>query len=115
MDELAKSTAFPFVGSAVTLLRGVVKLETERRANSGRCRALILQITDMMGALLQLRNVKDPELETDGGETMVGRIDALMKKIEVNITECGNLIDLYHRHHFFSMWFHTCCVERFMV
>lgn len=37
---------------AVTLLNGVVQLELQRRQNSTKARALILQMADMMGALL---------------------------------------------------------------
>lgn len=63
LDGLAKSTAFPFVGGmfltyifessqslknsslvAVFLFKGVIQLETQRRANSKRSRALILQV-----------------------------------------------------------------------
>ena len=78
-------------------------MEVKREANSARCRALILQMADMMGALLQLHDVKDPELKTDDGQTVIGRINALLTRIELEIKQCGNLIDLYHRHHVFSM------------
>ena len=70
---------------AVLLVRGIVKLETQRRENSRRSKALILQIADMMGALLQLHYVKDPELENEKGESVQGRIQVLMKAIEEDI------------------------------
>lgn len=37
---------------AVTLFNGVVQLELQRRQNSAKARALILQMADMMGSLL---------------------------------------------------------------
>lgn len=81
------------------LFRGVVKLETQRRQNSGRCRALILQMADMMGVLLQLSSVRDPQLKDERtGQTVVGRIQALMANIEKDIKDCGNLIDTYAKH-----------------
>lgn len=120
LDSLAKSQPFPFVGGeqlftlrrireryltycglvtvAVLLLKGVIKLETQRRENSKRTRALVLQLADMMGALLQLHFVKDPELKSATGESIAGRIQVLMAAIEKDITDCGNLIDAYHKH-----------------
>jgi hypothetical protein len=55
-------------------------------------------MADMMGALLQLHYVKDPELVTEDGKSVQGRIQALMGDIEKDIQKCGNLIDTYHRH-----------------
>jgi hypothetical protein len=37
---------------AVKLFNGVVQLELQRRENSAKARALILQMADMLGALL---------------------------------------------------------------
>ena len=37
---------------AVKLFNGVIQLELQRRQNSLKARALILQMADMMGALL---------------------------------------------------------------
>jgi hypothetical protein len=88
----------------VFLFKGVVQLETQRRENSRRCHALILQMADMMGALLQLSSVSDPELKDERtGQTIVGRIQALMANIEQDITDCGNLIDTYAKHSLPSM------------
>ncbi|KAI0041239.1 hypothetical protein FA95DRAFT_714838 [Auriscalpium vulgare] len=105
VEGLAKSQPFPFVETAVLLVRGIVKLETERRENNRRTRALILQIADMMGALLQLHNVRDPELVTERGQSVQGRIQVLMQRIEADVTECGALIDAYHKHSLTSKFF----------
>jgi hypothetical protein len=98
LEGLAKAQPFPFVEVAVLLVKGVVTLETQRRNNTSRSRALILQIADMMSALLQLHFVKDPELTTETGESVCGRIQALMGAVERDIKNCGNLIDTYHKH-----------------
>lgn len=56
-------------------------------------------MADMMGALLQLSSVQDPELKDQRtGQTVVGRIQALMSSIEQDIKDCGNLIDTYAKH-----------------
>ncbi len=80
------------------LFKGVVTLETQRRDNNAKARALVLQLSDMLGALLQLRDVKDPELKTDNGESVRGRVQALMGRVEQEIEEVGNLIDTHHKH-----------------
>ncbi|KAF8312648.1 hypothetical protein DL93DRAFT_1295443 [Clavulina sp. PMI_390] len=106
LDGLAKSTAFPFVGVAVYLFKGVVQLETQRRENSKRARALILQMADMLGALLQLDGVQDPDLKDQKtGQTVGGRIQRLMSAIEGDIKDCGNLIDAYSKHSVASKFF----------
>ena len=83
---------------ALFLIKGIVKLEVQRRENSKKCKALILQMADMMGALLQLHYVRDPELVDERGESIAGRIQVLMKHIEQDIKNCGNLIDTYSKH-----------------
>ncbi|KAF8340736.1 uncharacterized protein EI90DRAFT_3117280 [Cantharellus anzutake] len=105
LDELAKSSPFPFIGPAILLLSAVVKLETQRRENSRRTRALILQMADMLSALLQLHFVQDPELEDAKGQSVQGRIQALMEDIKKDIQDCGNLIDTYHKHSLTSKFF----------
>jgi hypothetical protein len=83
----------------VFLFKGVVKLETQRRQNSKRCQALILQMADMMGVLLQLSSVRDPELKDERtGQTVVARIQSVMANVENDIRDCGNLIDTYAKH-----------------
>lgn len=84
---------------AVYLFKGVVQLEIQRRENSKKSRALILQMADMMGALLQLANVQDPDLEDEkSGQSIKGRVQVLMKSIESDIKDCGNLVDTYAKH-----------------
>lgn len=56
-------------------------------------------MADMMGALLQLASVQDPTLKDErSGQTVTGRVQALMKNIEGDIKDCGNLIDTYAKH-----------------
>ncbi|KAF9059723.1 hypothetical protein BDP27DRAFT_1371208 [Rhodocollybia butyracea] len=96
VEAIVKAQPFPFVE---------VRLETQRRENSRKTRALILQIADMLGALLQLHNVQDPELEAEPGKSVQGRIQVLMKDIYADIKACGALIDAYHKHSLTSKFF----------
>ncbi|KAE9402429.1 hypothetical protein BT96DRAFT_855748 [Gymnopus androsaceus JB14] len=105
VEAIVKAQPFPFVQVAVLLVRGIVKLETQRRENSRKARALIFQMADMLGALLQLHNVQDPELKDERGQSIQGRIQVLMKDIEADIRECGALIDAYHKHSLTSKFF----------
>lgn len=101
---------------AVKLFNGVVTLEIQRRQNSVKARALILQMADMMSALLvrsegilfrlmvlkcslqQLHFVEDPEMVTEDGQTVAGRIQNLLGDIKKDITDCGHIINKYHQH-----------------
>ncbi|KAF8320533.1 uncharacterized protein EI90DRAFT_3080514, partial [Cantharellus anzutake] len=91
LEGLAAAQPFPFVKLAVQLFHGVVQLETQRRSNSAKARALILQLSDMMSTLLQLHYVKDPTLKSLTGET--------------DIKTVGNLVDQYHKHSSTSKFF----------
>ncbi|KAF8316872.1 hypothetical protein DL93DRAFT_2154581 [Clavulina sp. PMI_390] len=105
--SLAKAQPFPFVELAVTLFDGVVKLEVNRRQNDSKARALILQLADMMGALLQLHFVEDPALVANNGQSVQGRVQLLMKDIEKDINNTGNLINKYHQHSLASKFFRS--------
>ncbi|KAF9073392.1 hypothetical protein BDP27DRAFT_1318820 [Rhodocollybia butyracea] len=105
VEAIVNAQPFPFVGVAVLLVRGIVRLETQRRENSRRTQALILQIADMLGALLQLHNIQDPDLEVEPGQSIQGRIQLLMNDINGDIKACGMLIDAYHKHSLTSKFF----------
>ncbi|KAF8320530.1 uncharacterized protein EI90DRAFT_2598279 [Cantharellus anzutake] len=105
LEGLAAAQPFPFVKLAVQLFHGVVQLETQRRSNSAKARALILQLSDMMSTLLQLHHVKDPTLKSPTGETIAGRLQSLMGQIEQDIKTVGNLVDQYHKHSSTSKFF----------
>jgi hypothetical protein len=103
---------------AVKLFNGLVTLEIQRRQNSAKAKALVLQMADMLGALLvcralhplydpiltigttsqQLHFVEDPTLQTEDGVSVAGRIQILMSRIKDDITQCGNLLNKYHAH-----------------
>lgn len=98
---------------AVGLFKVVVRNERQREQNVHEARALVLQMGDMMGALLvshsqsapnvtlkvetlvnqQLHFVKHPG--DGGGEPELGSIQTLLKGVEEDIVEFGNLIDCY--------------------
>jgi hypothetical protein len=103
----------------VLLFKAVIEIELKRRENDRRTLSLVLQMADMMGTLLQrvfnpylyyfilfvnqvlprLKDVKDPDLKTEAGETVTGRLQLLMKAIENDIKECGKAVDTYRKQH----------------
>lgn len=87
------------------IFSAVVKLEVKRRENSGRARALILQIADMLSAVLRLHFVRDPELKNKNGKSVRGSIQDLMEDVKKDIQDCGNFIDTYHKHSLTSKFF----------
>jgi len=65
----------------------------------------------MMGALLQLSSVQDPEQKDQRtGQTIVGRVQALMASIEKDIRDSGNLIDTYAKHSLPSALYLACVI-----
>jgi hypothetical protein len=48
---------------------------------------------------IRLKDVKDPTLATENGDTVAGRIQQLMSAIENDVKECGKTIDTYRKQH----------------
>ncbi|OJA16897.1 hypothetical protein AZE42_11473 [Rhizopogon vesiculosus] len=97
----------PFVGVAVIAFMAVVNLELKRRENDHRVSSMIAQATDMMGMLLQLKDVKDPDITGPYGETIEGRLQDVMKHIAQDIEDCGNAIDKYCKSKFIVKFFRS--------
>ncbi|KAF8341559.1 uncharacterized protein EI90DRAFT_3034423, partial [Cantharellus anzutake] len=91
LEILADAQPFPFVKGSYFL--GVVTLETQRRDNTLKTRALVLQLSDMLAPF---------SIFTMG---VCGRIRSLMKQIKQDIKEVGNLVDTYHKHSLTSKFF----------
>ncbi|KAF8323073.1 hypothetical protein DL93DRAFT_617209 [Clavulina sp. PMI_390] len=104
LEGLVKAQPFPFLSLGVSLFSGVVKLEVERRTNNIKARALVLQMADMMSALLQLHYVRDPTAVSSTGDSIQSRFHTLMRYIESDIKSCGALINKHHQHSKFTKW-----------
>ncbi|KAI9068344.1 hypothetical protein FKP32DRAFT_1587743 [Trametes sanguinea] len=85
----------PFIGVAVGAFKVVVELDLKRRDNDKKIASLFLQMKNMMGALLQLRSIKDNDIVGPDGETIEARMQGLVKQTADDITSCGNACDTY--------------------
>ncbi|KAK6981220.1 hypothetical protein R3P38DRAFT_2664248 [Favolaschia claudopus] len=93
LDEVAK--LHPFIGVAVMAFKAVWALEQKRRENDRRILALHLEMKDMMGVLLQLKNVKDADEVAPDGSTIKGRLQEIVNIATDDIKACANACDAY--------------------
>ncbi|CAK5278153.1 unnamed protein product [Mycena citricolor] len=93
LDEVAK--LHPFIGVAVMAFKAVWALEQKRRDNDRKIVALHMEMKDMMGALLQMRNVKDADQVAPDGSTIKGRVQVIAKETADDIKACANACDTY--------------------
>lgn len=84
-----------FRTAVARLLRDIALAETARRP-AQLTRGLILEMADMLSAVLKIRTVEDLTLVTDTGESIVTRVQALMVQIERDVKDCTRLIKSYH-------------------
>ncbi|KAM5530344.1 hypothetical protein V8D89_015985 [Ganoderma adspersum] len=91
LEEVAKM--HPFISVAVGAFRVVVELETKRRENDEKIALLLVQMRDMMAALVQLRDIQDED-EHDG-ETIKDRLQDVVERTAKDIKKCANVCDTY--------------------
>ncbi|KAF8498941.1 hypothetical protein BU17DRAFT_59228 [Hysterangium stoloniferum] len=97
LDELQK--LHPFVGSRLIVfsfvLQGAWSLEMTRRQNNQKVLALHVEMKDMIGVFVRLRNIKEPEVPGPDGQTIEDRMKKLVKETADTIKECANACDAY--------------------
>ncbi|KAH9855711.1 hypothetical protein C2E23DRAFT_723446 [Lenzites betulinus] len=85
----------PFIALAVGAFRVAIELDLKRRENDKKVNLLFMEMRDMMTALVELQNVKDPGQPGDDGKTVQQRLQNLADQIESDILECANVCDAY--------------------
>ena len=60
--------------------------------------ALIVQMANTLNTVLKIRRAEDPFSINDAGESVVSRVEALMRRLERDIKDCGHLIRDFHKH-----------------
>ncbi|EED85033.1 predicted protein [Postia placenta Mad-698-R] len=63
----------------------------KRRNNDAKVIALLVEMRDMIGVLLQLKSVKDEAITGPKGVTIEARMQGLMKQTANDIRSCGNM------------------------
>ncbi|KAJ7031624.1 hypothetical protein C8F04DRAFT_1110026 [Mycena alexandri] len=95
LDEVAK--LHPFIGVAVMAFKAVWALEQKRRDNDRKILALHMEMKEMMGVLIQLKNVQDAEAVAPDGSTIKGRMQVIIQGTADDIKACGNACDTYSK------------------
>ncbi|KAI9464112.1 hypothetical protein BJY52DRAFT_1221492 [Lactarius psammicola] len=92
----------PFIGGAsisFPLLswhfKTVYTLELKRRDNEKKIIALYVEMRDMMGVLLLLRDVRNDKLVAPDGRTIEDRLKALVDRTADDVKLCSNVCDTY--------------------
>ncbi|KAI0265555.1 hypothetical protein BC834DRAFT_987866 [Gloeopeniophorella convolvens] len=85
----------PFVGVVVMAFKAVYTLELKRRDNEKKIIALYVEMKDMMGVLLQLRDVRDDEVVAPGQVSLEDRLGSLVSRTADDIKQCSNACDTY--------------------
>ncbi|KAI0827868.1 hypothetical protein BC628DRAFT_1409435 [Trametes gibbosa] len=86
----------PFLAIAVGAFKVVVELEAKRRDNDKKVNLLFLEMRNMMGALLQLQDVRAEHVAPDG-LSIGARLADVVKKTADDIKTCANACDAYAR------------------
>ncbi|KAH7104478.1 hypothetical protein BKA62DRAFT_692388 [Auriculariales sp. MPI-PUGE-AT-0066] len=111
----ALSGVHPFIGLAVVAFKGIVQFELKRRENDKRVSALMLQATDMFSELLSLNHLSDPDQVLPSGQTIRGRLQAILDKILALVKDMGNCIDKYHKSKTISRFFKSMDIKNALI
>ncbi|CAK5271426.1 unnamed protein product [Mycena citricolor] len=103
----ALGAVHPFIGVAVIVFKAVISLDLTRRQNNKKVLAMKLQMQDVMLILFELRSVRDPEHKAPDGTKLKDQFSEILKSIARDITECGNVCDVYLKENFFSKTIHS--------
>ncbi|KAI9438361.1 hypothetical protein H4582DRAFT_257215 [Lactarius indigo] len=93
LDEL--KALHPFVGVVVLAFTAVYTLEQKRRDNEKKIIALYVEMKDMMGVLLLLRDVQNDKMVAPDGRSIEDRLKSLVERTADDIKLCSNVCDTY--------------------
>jgi len=94
LDEL--QSLHPFIGVVVLAFKAAVyTLEQKRRDHEKKIIALYVEMKDMMGVLLLLRDVQDDKLVAPDGRSIEDRLKPLVERAADDIKACANVCDIY--------------------
>ncbi|KAH9052369.1 hypothetical protein EDB87DRAFT_1835857 [Lactarius vividus] len=85
----------PFIGAVVLAFKTVYTLERKRRDNEKKIIALYVEMKDMMGVLLLLKDVQNDKLVAPDGRNIEDRLKVLVNKTLEDIKSCSSMCDAY--------------------
>ncbi|KAH9171881.1 hypothetical protein EDB89DRAFT_1851867 [Lactarius sanguifluus] len=93
LDEV--KALHPFIGVVVLAFTAVYTLEQKRRDNEKKIIALYVEMKEMMGVLLLLRDVQNDKLVAPDGRSIEDRLKTLVERTADDIKLCSNVCDTY--------------------
>ncbi|KAI0701233.1 hypothetical protein BC835DRAFT_271177 [Cytidiella melzeri] len=93
LDEIAKIHVS--ISIVVLAFKAAYNMERTRRENDKRILLLYVAMKDMLTALLQLRDVRDPLQVGPDGHPIRSRLESVSKMAAQDIKECANTCDTY--------------------
>ncbi|KAI9464114.1 hypothetical protein BJY52DRAFT_887425 [Lactarius psammicola] len=93
LDEV--KALYPFIGVVVLAFKTVYTLEKKRRDSEKKVIALYVEMKNMMGVLLLLRNVQNDKLIAPDGRSIEDRLKSLVERTADDIKRCSNVCDAY--------------------
>ncbi|KAF8498939.1 hypothetical protein BU17DRAFT_102863 [Hysterangium stoloniferum] len=93
LNEL--KTLHPFVGVVVMAFQVAWSLEMTRRQNNQKVLALHVEMKDMIGVFVRLRDIKNPEVPGSDGKKIEDRMRKLVDETATTINDCANACDTY--------------------
>ncbi|KAH9045946.1 hypothetical protein EDB84DRAFT_1633013 [Lactarius hengduanensis] len=85
----------PFIGVIVMAFKTVYTLELKRRDNEKKIIALYVEMKDMMGVLLLLKDVQNDKLVAPDGRSIEDRLKVIVDRTADDIKLCSNVCDTY--------------------
>ncbi|KAI0770883.1 hypothetical protein BD413DRAFT_613421 [Trametes elegans] len=85
----------PFIQLAVGAFEVAIELDMKRRENDKRINLLLLEMRDMMTALVDLQQISDPAHVGKDGKTVQERLEGFVNLINDDIKDCANACDAY--------------------
>ncbi|KAH9064500.1 hypothetical protein EDB87DRAFT_1680408 [Lactarius vividus] len=87
----------PFIGVVVMAFKTVYTLEVKRRDNERKIIALYVEMKDMMGVLLLLKDVRNDKVAAPDGRclSIKDRLESLVEQTAQDIKDCSNVCDTY--------------------
>ncbi|KAK7678018.1 hypothetical protein QCA50_018958 [Cerrena zonata] len=98
MNVLDEVTALhPAIQVVALAFKAAYHIEMTRRENDKRIKTLYVEMKEMIHVLIQLRDVKDPDVRDPYGYPLSNRLEQLSQKAAVDIKDCANVCDTFAR------------------
>ncbi|KAF5325246.1 hypothetical protein D9619_010120 [Psilocybe cf. subviscida] len=99
---VALGNVHPVLGVAILAFHAVISLDIARRDNDRKVRTIMMQMQNMMCTMFQLRRITFAHAQKRETQKEKERLQALVKSIADDITQCGSDLNYYMDQKFIS-------------